>query len=140
MSSLADYYVLRRNRFILATHVDIDGNRFGGSRRLEFRADSDIIQSGGTRRPYLTFFANPTSDAEQLRIYIRINGENIFSYRYSGGIGRTHVVVFDHGILARGQPNYIHFVRRVNTNNGPETKGLLWISDLVLWYQRDIHT
>jgi hypothetical protein len=60
----------------------------------------------------------------------------IFRYRYSGGVGRGHTVIFDHRLLMAGRDNDIYFARRTDDESGSARDGLLHVSQVVLWYQR----
>jgi hypothetical protein len=121
MTTLADYCVIK--------HEAVRVQRGYPHSTHFFDTYSDIATSGGSKRPVLTFFVDPASDADDTHLSVSINGTVIFRYTYSGGVGRSHTVVFDHESL---QPTG----NRLHIEN--QTEGELRISDLVVWFQRNI--
>ena len=124
-TSLADYTVIKGGSITLRTDQQ---------ETYDFNMYEDMIQrvdrSGhGSKRPVLVFFADP-ADAENLLCKIEINNREVFSYRYTGGTGRTHSVVIDNPYDLRfDNSNTIQFVCLSG-------EGSISFSDIVLLYQR----
>jgi hypothetical protein len=122
MTSLADYKVIRDTKFSL---------RPGQERSFEFSIYRDTVGSGGSKRPVLSYFADPSGDARNLTYRIFLNGTEIANYSYSGGVGRGHQEVLSHGSINAGETNVLEF--RVQSGEGS-----VGFSDVILWFQRNI--
>jgi hypothetical protein len=122
MPSLADYRVIRDGSFELSRDQE---------QTFTFFVDADAVSSGGSRRPIITYFADPSSGADRLRCEIEINDQIVGTYTYSGGVGRGHSEVLRHDNLSPGIENSIQF--RVESG-----AGRIRFSDIVLWYQRNV--
>ena len=122
MTTLADYKVVRDTKFNLSS---------GRENSFELVLPTDLVRSGNSKRPMISFFADPSGNARALRCTIRINGQRVVDYTYSGGVGRQHTEVLRHDQLNPGETNRITF--RVESGSGSVS-----FSDVVLWYQRDI--
>ena len=123
MTTLADYKVVRDTKFDLSS---------GRENSFELVLPRDLVRSGNSKRPMISFFADPSGNARALRCTIRINGQRVVDYTYSGGVGRQHTEVLRHDQLNPGETNRITF--RVESGSGSVS-----FSDVVLWYQRDVH-
>lgn len=122
MKTLADYILMRDSSFSL---------RAGENREFELELPDDTVGSGFSKRPVLAFFADPSGDARNLRLTASMNGTEIFSYPYSGGVGRAHWEAFTHDHLRIGTSNRIRFAVASGS-------GTMHISDVILWYQRNV--
>jgi hypothetical protein len=122
MASLADYFVIRDTGFSLGA---------GREQTFPFDVPREIIRSGGSKRPILSYYADPSSDARTLKVVIEINNREISNYSYTGGVGRGHQEVLSHEDLNAGVENAIQF--RVESG-----RGLVNLSDVVLWFQVDV--
>ena len=122
MTTLADYIVVHDTSIRL---------RAGQNREFNITIPSDTVHSGNSRRPVLAFFADPTSDARNLRINIHLNGTRIVNYPYSGGTGRGHWEVFNHSNFRIGDTNELRFSVTSGT-------GSMNFSDIILWFQRNV--
>lgn len=147
-TTLADYAVLGPRRFELTgerSAAMLGEPPWYNSESIRFTASAELATSGGDRRPVLSFFADPSANAEDINLRISLNtqygevgerGRDIFTYHYRDGVGRHHFVVFDHGILRPGADNnYLAFTRWFQPDN-PSSRGVIYISDVVLWFQR----
>lgn len=141
MTTLADYYVIQASK----RNLDV-GHIWGGggpgrddvageSVEFSFEVTSDMVSSGGSKRPFLTFFVDPSSDAEEIYLQVRINGSELMRYCYSGGVGRAHIEILRHEDLQIGGPNTLLFFRMAPIGRD---KGTISFSDVVLWFQRDV--
>jgi hypothetical protein len=122
MTTLADYVVIRDTGFEL---------RPSQEQTYQFDLYEDIVSSGGSKRPILAFFADPSGNAKNLRCEIEINDQVVKTYRYSGGVGREHCEVLKHENLNAGATNTIQF--RVESGDGS-----VGFSDVILWFQRNV--
>ena len=122
MTTLADYKVVRDTKFNL---------RSGQEESFELVLPGDLVRSGNSKRPMISFFADPSGDAQDLKCRIEVNGQRVVSYTYSGGVGRQHTEVLRHDQLNSGETNRIQF--RVESG-----RGSVGFSDVVLWYQRNV--
>lgn len=122
MTTLADYVVIRDTGFEL---------RPGQEQTYQFDVPGDIVSAGGSKRPILAFFADPSGNAKNLRCEFEINDQVVKSYRYSGGVGRGHWEVLRHENLNAGATNTIQF--RVESGEGS-----VGFSDVILWFQRNV--
>ena len=123
MTTLADYKVVRDTKFDLSS---------GRENSFELVLSRDLVRSGNSKRPMISFFSDPRSNARALRCTIQINGQRVVDYTYSGGVGRQHTEVLRHDQLNPGETNRIMF--RVESGSGSVS-----FSDVVLWYQRGVH-
>jgi hypothetical protein len=122
MPSLADYVIIRDSKFELWKHQE---------QVFQFDLDGNIVSSGGSKRPIIAFFADPSSNAALLTCEIEINDQVVKTYRYSGGVGREHCEVLSHENLIPGETNRIRF--RVVAGDGS-----VGFSDVILWFQRTV--
>jgi hypothetical protein len=122
MTTLADYIVIRDTKFELRPHQE---------QTFTFDIYEDIVRSGGSKRPIIAFFADPSGNAKNLRCEFEINDQVIGDYRYSGGVGRGHWEVLRHENLNAGATNTIQF--RVESGEGS-----VGFSDVILWFQRNV--
>lgn len=122
MTTLADYSVIRDTKFRLQS---------GEARTFTFGMYSDIVGSGGSKRPIISFFADPSGNARNLKYKVFLNGQQIVDYSYTGGVGRAHQEVLQHDNVNVGETNLMEF--RVESGEGS-----VGFSDVVLWFQRNI--
>jgi len=122
MKTLADYQLIRDTVIALGA---------GENQAFEFVLPDDAVASGHSKRPVLAFFADPSGDASSLRLVANMNGAEIFSYRYSGGVGRGHWEAFTHDHLRIGASNTLQL-------SVPSGTGRMNVSDIILWYQRNV--
>ena len=120
-ATLADYIVVQDSSFSL---------RPGEEKTFEFHIPSDRVNSGTSKRPIVSFFADPSSNAKNLKCEYEINDQEVGHFRYSGGTARGHSEVIRHNDLDTGK-NTIQF--RVESGEGSVN-----ISDIVIWHQRNI--
>ncbi len=120
MPSVADYVVIRDTKFEL---------RRDHEQTFTFNVPENIVVSGGSRRPIIAYFADPSGNAKNLRCEIEINDQIVSTYSYSGGVGRGHFEVLRHTNLNAGDTNTIQF--RVESGEGS-----IGFSDVILWFQR----
>ncbi len=120
--SLADYIVIRDDVFSL---------RASQERTFAFDVPREIVRSGGSKKPIIAYFADPSNDAKNLKVMVEINDRVISDWGYSGGVGRGHWEVLTHENLNAGVENTIQF--RVESGSGSVN-----ISDVILWFQRDV--
>jgi hypothetical protein len=151
MTTIADYRVIQRSKCTLGTSADSYSsyggiNGIGGDRQyFDFEIPHDIATSGNTKRPFITLFADPSSDADLIRLCISYDGEVILDYVYSGGVGRGHILVCPHHWRDENRdtpyPTRLSLVREVYdqfSNYERFINGTISISDIVVWFQRDI--
>jgi hypothetical protein len=122
VASLADYFVIRDTSFNLAA---------GQQQTFPVDVPREIKRSGGSKRPILSYFTDPSSNAENLRLVIEVNNREVSSYRYTGGVGRGHQEILNHENLNAGVENTFRF--RVESGRGSVN-----LSDIVLWFQVDV--
>jgi hypothetical protein len=122
MTSLADYMVIRDTKFSL---------RAGQQRSFNFSMYADTVGSGGSKRPILSYFADPSGDASSLAYRVFLNGTRIADYSYTGGVGRGHQEVLRHDNINTGETNVLEF--RVESGAGS-----VGFSDVVMWFQRNV--
>lgn len=122
MTTLADYFVVRDTPVTL---------RAGQHESFTFDVPADKVRSGGSKRPIVAFYADPSGDARNLSCVIQLNGRAVFSYPYTGGTGREHFEVVNHEDLIPDTLNSI----RLSVQSG---EGSVKISDIILWFQRNV--
>jgi hypothetical protein len=144
-TSLADYIVIHDTAIELGTHTAV-GHPAGDSRSFPIEVPEDIVESTGSKRPFLTFFVDPSSDAPRTRLSVSFyrpslvtdRYANIFTYSYRGGVGRSHIEVFPTHLLTRYSPVSLSLTRVVDPDDADTQRGILYVSDIVLWFQRSI--
>jgi hypothetical protein len=122
MKTLADYQLIRDTAIELSS---------GENHAFEFVLPDDAVSSGHSKRPILAFFADPSGNANNLRLVATMNGAEVFNYRYSGGVGRGHWEAFTHDHLRIGATNTLQLSVASGT-------GRMNVSDIVIWYQRSV--
>jgi len=122
MTTLADYMLIRDSSFSV---------RAGESKDFEIELPRDAVSSSFSKRPILAFFVDPSADSKNLQLAVDMNGAEIVNYSYKGGVGRGHWEAFTHDHLRIGDANNIRFAVVRGT-------GTLNISDVILWYQRNV--
>ena len=122
MPRIADYLIVTQPRFTLKTGVDID-------REFNFTLES---QASLGSRAVLMFEVFVASSVNNLLFEARINGSSQISHTYTGFQSNTVHTIVDASLLRTGNnANNINF--RILSGTGG-----LSISDVVLFYQRDI--
>ena len=145
-TTLADYIVIRDTAVSLGVHRTPTGNMAGDQQTFPFEVPDDIVESRGARRPFITFFADPSSDAKKARLYVSfyrptVAGHpyvNIFDYSYRGGVGRSHTEVFDTQLITWYSPVSLSLTRLIDDDDRETQEGTLYVSDIVIWFQRNV--
>ena len=125
---------------ITAYHALQDGNTVlspGGTLSLttSFNPSNDMVRTGLIHRPLLDFRVDPSNNARNLRLTVRIGGSSIGPnpITFAGGVSRTFSEIVQHGVIELGN-NDIEF--ELNNSSPTDGQGSLTISDVVIWYKR----
>ena len=132
MTTIADYRVLLKKERTCSRAMNLE---------IDFSLYPDIVTSGSSHtRPFLTFFVDPSANVSgsfvecdlNVFLYIFDNGRSYFwgdrnplLYWYSGGEGRTHIVVLEHCRI--GESYRLFFIS--------QSRHVLTISNIVLWFR-----
>ena len=120
MPRIADYSVISDNKVALQIGGDIDH---------DFNFTLPVGAHLGSRS-VLAFMLDTKSDPDDLRFHVEINGTNVFNARFNSDVFQPLHEVIGANVLRHGTNN-INFV--VDSGDG-----VAEISDVVLWWQRDI--
>jgi hypothetical protein len=128
MTRVAHYIVIRDGYFTLREDDD---------QRLPEDANDGITMPSGaalgdTDWAILSFVADPTSSAENLEYQVEVNGVELMSGQFTGGVARGLWEPFPASRLLAGN-NANNFQFRVLSGYGSVRFG-----KVVLWFQRDI--
>ena len=122
MPTVADYRVLRDSSFSL--QVDQE-------RSLSFTLPDGFVQGTNLAKPIITFIADPTNNANNLRLEVDVNDQPIFSINLNGTVQRTVNEAISGQILNQNANNTVQF--RVETGSGRVN-----LRSVILWYQVDV--
>lgn len=123
MPIIADYRIIQDVSF------SVDINR---EESFEFGLPGGVRVEGNNQRPVMAFVYDPSSNADNLRLEVSVNGELIESIsNINSGIVRSHWEVFGGDILNTTDDNRVTFHVEGNEGN-------IRVSDVILWFQRDI--
>jgi len=130
MVRVAEYRVIRDTGF--GIHAP------GREEHFHFTIPPEIVRPSAEtplnhRRPILTYFADPSSNAE-ISMVVEINDQRVVRWTYQGGTGRSHQEILSHDQLRVGD-NTIQF--RVDATEGSSFQSLE-ISDVIIWFQIDL--
>ena len=118
---IADFSVITDGSFEIRTDGDIDWDQ-------DFNLQDEAHLSS---RSILAFVVSPGDDNENVRLRVQINGTDVRSaFRLNAPVRRSIHEVVARNVLQAGSNN-IDF--RITAGSGN-----LHISDIVLWWQRDV--
>ena len=121
MATIADYVVIRDTSDTININVE---------KPYYFSLPSSVETSGGSKRPIIAYMYDPSSDANNLSLEVRINGTYIGgNSNINSGLVRAKWEVFSGDILDTVGDNVVGF--RVEGD-----RGNLRISDVFLLFQR----
>jgi hypothetical protein len=126
MTTIANYFMVRDSFFTLREDEDMRFPETGGFSLPPGTA------LGRNDRAILAFVADPSSGAEDLAYEVQVNGVDITSGQFTGGVKRGLWEPFPANILLAGDDtNSVQF--RVLSGDGR-----VRIGKVVLWFQQEI--
>jgi hypothetical protein len=95
---------------------------------------NDIVLNVARLSPILSFRADPSNDAENLKFKVSMRNQNaltkeVASFTWSGTVSRTIFEVMDRSAITKDGMNFIFEVT--------DGKGSLNVSDIVVWFHRE---
>ena len=124
MPTVADYRVIRDTTFTLGINKE---------ESFSFQVPNDLVISQNAARAILNFKYDPSSNANNLRFEVNLNGQLVTSLsNIDNGLRRFESETFNSTILEVNGNNTLQF--RVEASSG-NASGSIGFSDIVVWYQ-----